>query len=102
MPPELHIISLIIAILAVAYLGIYPRMEPKTLARLMRIDMALGVVTLAIAGSVYLNTGTRFSLGLFAVPWWLFTIIMAFLIELPLFLWFCRKWGIDLNDLDGK
>lgn len=91
---------MVAAILAVAYLGIYPRMEPKSLKRMMKIDLVLGLVMLGIAGSVYFGTGIRFSLLIGQTYWWVFTLLVAFFIEIPLFMWFCKKWGIDPTNLD--
>ena len=101
MPVELHILGLIVVFFGVAYFTIYPRMEPKNVTRMVQIDVVLFAILLLIAGSVYFGKGMRFSLILFDANWWVFTIICASLIEIPFFVWFCRKWGIDLTG-NGK
>lgn len=100
MSPELHIFGLNLVFFAIAYLVIYPRVEPKTLGRLVLINLVLIVVLLGIAGSVYYGTGTQFSLVLFDTKWWVFTLVCAVVVETPLFLWFCKRWDIDLNGDD--
>lgn len=100
LPAELHIFGLVLAVMAVAYLAIYPRLEVKTLTRMIGIDLVLIAVLLGIGGSAYYGTGTRFSLILFTTNWWVFTLICALIIETPFFMWFCRKWGIDLSGKD--
>ncbi|MGB3246469.1 MAG: hypothetical protein WBB25_18185 [Sulfitobacter sp.] len=97
MPVELHILGLTVVFFGVAYMAIYPRIEPKTLKRLMAVDIVLLVVLLGIAGSVYAGSRIRFSLVLFQTNWWLFTLLCAIVVETPLFIRFCRKWGIDLS-----
>jgi hypothetical protein len=83
--------------MALAYTNIYPRLRSKTLLRLMWLDLALSAGILMLVGAVYYGTGIRFSLLLFTVPWWAFTLISAALIEAPLFIWFCKRWDIDLG-----
>ena len=100
MSPELHILGLVIVFFAVAYLFIYPRLQKKSLRRLMQVDLLLFVVLLVIAGSVYYGTQTSFTLLFFETWWWLYTIIIGAIVETPLFLWFARRWNIDLDKLD--
>jgi len=100
LPAELHILGLIVAVFCIAYFAIYPKMRDKRLSRMMYIDLALFVVLFGIAGSVYAGTGMRFSLLVVQVNWWVFTLIAAILIEIPFFVWFCRKWGIDMTGRD--
>ncbi|WP_084863869.1 hypothetical protein [Salibaculum halophilum] len=95
LPPELKILILNAAGLAVAYLGIYPSMARITLRRLLRQDVVLSVVLLGVAGVMFAGTGTRFSLVVFDTPWWVFTLLTAMVMEWPLFRWFCRRHAID-------
>lgn len=99
-PAELHILGLTIVFFGVAYLAIYPRLEPKTLKRMIVVDLVLIAVLICIAASVYGGMGVRFSLVLFQTNWWVFTLICAVIVETPFSLWFCRKWGIDLSGKD--
>lgn len=96
-PAELHVLGLVLMVFCVAYFAIFPKVKDKTLHRLMLIDLALVGILLAMAGSVYVGTGTPFSLLVIYVPWWVFTLITAVIVEVPFFLWFCRTWGIDLS-----
>jgi hypothetical protein len=100
LPAELHIIGLVLVVMGVAYCAIYPRMQVKTIRRMMLIDLLLIGALLGIAATVYAGTGTRFSLIFFTTNWWVFTLIAAMVIETPFFIWFCRKWGIDLGGRD--
>ncbi len=96
--PEAQILILNGVILAVAYLGIYPSLEEKTLNRIMTIDVILSALALTVAGALFWGTGTRFNLLFFRSNWAVFTIITLFLMEVPIFLHFARKHGINLFD----
>ena len=100
MPPELHILGLVLLFYAVAYLAIYPRLVKKTLKRLMGVDAVLMLILLGIAATGYYGTNTSFTLLFFETWWWVYTLALALIIETPLFLWFARKWDIDLTNLD--
>jgi len=102
LPAELHVIGLILMMFCVAYFAIFPKLARKTPARLMIIDFAVLGVLFAIAGSVYAGRGIAFSLLVVEVNWWVFTLIMALIIEVPFFLWFCRRWNIDLSGKDDQ
>lgn len=102
MSPEVHILGLNLVFFTVCYWAIYPRMEPKTLRRMTMIDLVLIAVLLGIAGSVYMGQGVSFTLLFFETRWWVFTLVTALVVELPFFFWFCRKWGIDLNEWDDS
>ncbi len=97
MTPEAKILILNAAVLAVAYLGIYPSMREKTLPALLRNDLALTLLVLITAGALFAGTGTRFSLILLDTNWFGFTLLTSMAMELPLFLWFCKKHDIDMT-----
>jgi predicted membrane-bound spermidine synthase len=99
--PEAQILILNSVILALAYLGIYPTLEQKTLNRIMTIDVVLSVLALSVAGALFWGTGVTFSLMLFKTNWAVFTIVTLFVMEVPLFLRFARKHGINLFDDDA-
>ncbi len=96
--PEAQILILNAVVLAVAYLGIYPSLEEKTLNRIMTIDVVLSALALTVAGALFWGTGTRFNMLFFHSNWAVFTIITLFVMEVPIFLNFARKHGINLFD----
>ncbi|QUJ77534.1 hypothetical protein KDD17_06015 [Sulfitobacter albidus] len=102
MSPELKILIFTAAAMGFAYLAVYPRMPKKTITRMMRIDLGIGAVLLVVVGLVYAGQGIGFSLIFFDVPWWLYTLVIAMLVETPLFIWFTRKHGIDITDIDDR
>jgi NADH:ubiquinone oxidoreductase subunit K len=98
--PEAQILILIGIILAVAYLGIFPRLEKKTINKLMGIDLALNVLALIVAGAWFWGTGVTFTLVFYETNWAIFTIVCFALLEIPLFLNFAKKHGIRLDGRD--
>lgn len=98
--PEVQILILVGAILGVAYLGIFPTLEKKTLNRMMAIDFVLTIVALTAAGALFMGTGTTFTLLFFEANWVIFTIVSFALIEIPLFLRFAKAHGIRLDGSD--
>ena len=95
--PELQILILNLVILGVAYFGIYPSLQEKTLNKIMAIDVVLSGLSLVVAGAWFMGSGVGFSLVFFEANWVVFTIVTLFLMELPLFFWFIRKHGISLE-----
>lgn len=100
-PPEAQILILVGVILGVAYYGIFPSMENKTLNRMMAVDLVLSALAITVAGALFWGTGTRFDLLLFETNWVVFTIACFAIIEIPLFLQFAKAHGIKLHDDDS-
>lgn len=98
--PEAQLLIINGVILAVAYLGIYPSLEEKTLNRIMTIDVVLSVLALTVAGALFWGTNVSFSLVLFDTNWAVFTIVTLFVMEVPLFLHFAKQNGIKLFEDD--
>jgi hypothetical protein len=99
-PPETQLLIINGVILAVAYRGIYPSLEEKTVNRIMTIDVVLSVLALTVAGALFWGTDATFNLVLFSTNWAVFTIVTLFVMEVPLFLHFAKQHGIKLFDDD--
>lgn len=100
MTQELQILIVNAAILLIAYLGIYPSMRELTARRMVIVDIVLTALALGLAGALFAGRRIAFSLLLFPANWAVFSILTMAVMEIPLFLWFCRKHGIDLSDPD--
>lgn len=100
LPHETQALIIIGAILGIAYLGIFPTMAQKTLNRLMAVDAVLMGLALLTVGALFAGQALRFSLILFEVNWFWFTLITYGLIEVPLFLRFAKAHGIRLDGED--
>ncbi len=99
--PEAKILILNGGILAVAYLGIYPSLEQKTLNRIMTIDVILSAIAVGVAGALFWGSGIRFNMLLFQSNWAVFSILTLMIMEIPLFLRFAEKHDIDLTGGDS-
>ena len=100
MAPELQILIINGVLLAYAYFWAYPALSDKKLSVIMTRDIAISFASLCLAGALFWGSGTAFSVILFETNWFWFTVITLFVIETPLFYWFVRKHGIDLNTFD--
>ena len=97
MTPELKILIINAVIMGVAYFGIYPSRGITRVGQMIATDLGLTVLSLLAAGGLFYGTGTSFSLILFDTNWAIFAVVTLSLMEIPLFIWFCRRNGIDMN-----
>jgi hypothetical protein len=95
--PELRVFLFAAAAMIFAYMALYPRLPKKTIFTMFALDLVLTAAILLAVGVIYFGTGTGFSLFFFDVPWWLFTFLSAAVVEVPLYLWFCKRWNVDLK-----
>ena len=100
LPPEAQLLIINAAILAVAYLGIYPSIRNLTTGRLMAADLVLTGLLLVVAGALFWGTGVEFSMLLFSTNWFVFALLTMFLMELPLGWWFARRRGLNQFRID--
>ena len=102
MAPEALALGLIVAVLAVCYGLLYPRLTPLTQIRLMKADALVTLGLLVVIGMLVDGRATRFSLLLFETNWIVFTLVVMLALEMPLYTWFMRRNGLDPWDFgDG-
>ncbi|SFR40230.1 hypothetical protein SAMN04488005_1467 [Yoonia tamlensis] len=94
--PETQILALNLVILGVAYLGIYPSLQNKTMDRIMQIDLVLTALALIVSGALFWGTGVRFNLFFFQSNWAVFALVTSALIEVPLFAFFVKRHNIKI------
>jgi hypothetical protein len=94
MVPEVQVLVINAAALAVAYLGIFPALRPLTMMRLALADLGVGVAALATSGAVFWGSGTAFGLLVVEVNWFVFALLTLMVMEYPLLRWFARRHGI--------
>ena len=98
MAPEWQILTLNAVILGVAYLGIYPGLQIKSINRIMAVDLVLTVVALTTAGALFWGSDVQFNMLFFNTNWFVFTLITLILIEALLAYRFMKKHNITLSD----
>ena len=97
MAPELQILAINASCLLVAYRLIFPGLRPLSLQRLALADLAVGVTALGTAGALFWGSGQGFWMLWSEVNWFWFALITFVVIEVPLFFWFMRRYGLRLG-----
>jgi len=93
--PEAQILLINAALLLVAYELIYPGIRGVTSMEMVKIDLLLTGLGLVIAGVLFWGEGIRFSMLLFSTNWVVFSVLTFALMEMPLYIWFCRDRGLN-------
>jgi hypothetical protein len=93
--PETFILLTNATILLCAYFIVYPRFAGSDLNRLALNDLAANAIAIAVAGFAFFGTGQSFDLMFLEVGWFGFTVGTFLLMELPLFVWYARRYGLS-------
>lgn len=94
MTPEVVVLLINAAGLALAYGVIYPRLIPITMGRMVAADLVLTVFVVGISVALFWGTGTEFWLFGWYVGSFVFALITGMIMEWPLFSWFIKKHDI--------
>ncbi len=97
MIPELQLLLINAVIMGMAYFGIYPSRRITHVRQMIATDLALTCLSLLAAGGLFYGSGERFGMILFETNWAIFAVLTLVLMEIPLFIWFCRRNGIDMS-----
>lgn len=95
MTPEVTVLLINAAGLALAYGLIYPRLLPITLGRMMLADGVITAVLVGLSAALFWGSGTQFWLFGWHVGSVVFALITLIIIEAPLFSWFTKKHDIS-------
>lgn len=91
---ELQIVLINLAIILLAYFGVYPRFCGADLNKILVNDAIATVVALVVAGSLFAGSDARFTLLFGEVNWFWFTLLTYFLMETPFMFWYFKRFGI--------
>ncbi|MDZ7904752.1 MAG: hypothetical protein U5N55_02525 [Cypionkella sp.] len=94
MTPEVIVLIVNAAGLALAYGAVYPRLLPMTYAKMMAADTVITVVLVGISALWFRGEDTQFWLFGWYVGPVIFALITLLIIEMPLFSWFTKKHDI--------
>ena len=94
---ELSIIAPVLVVVAGGYLSIYPRLAGNNFNKLALCDFVCWAFVLVLVGHKYWGSGYEFSLLLFSTNWFWFTVIVYAAIELPFFIWYCKKYNVSFE-----
>lgn len=94
--PEQTILLLNVLIIFLGYFIIYPNVAGNDFNKITTHDFIASCVALIIAGSLYFNNGIEFTLFIIEVNWFWFTIITFGIIEIPILLWYIKRYKVKL------
>jgi hypothetical protein len=92
--PEVFVLTINAVLLWFAYFVVYPRFAGGDMNRLAMNDLAANLAAVVISGYFFYGTGTRFDFLVLEVGWFGFTVASFLLMELPLFVWYARRYGL--------
>ena len=98
MTPELQILSINAACMAVGYLGLYPGAAQRGLLALALTDLGVTLVAILTSALLFMGSGISFRLIVVDVNWFGFALITLIAMEAVLFPWFARRHGIWPGD----
>lgn len=91
---EIQIIIAALVTLAIAYLFVYPRFAKDDVKRMAWLDVAVGAMLLGVLAPFYWSSEEDFTFFAFDTNWWIFTILVYALLELPLFYLYVKARGL--------
>ena len=94
---ELSIISPALVVNVGCYLYIYPKIAGNNIDKLALLDLVAWSFVLVLVGYKYWGTDYEFSLLLFNTNWFWFTVIVYSAIEIPFFIWYCKKHDVSFE-----
>jgi hypothetical protein len=98
--PEATILIINAALLAFAYLWAYPSLPEKTANAIMWRDAVISIAALVLAAALFASRGITFNMFVFDTNWFVFSLVSMMLMEIPLFIWFARKYDLRFDDAD--
>ncbi|NOU52505.1 hypothetical protein HG263_18490 [Pseudoalteromonas sp. JBTF-M23] len=90
---EFNVVVLNMIVLSIAYGLIYPHCA-NTLKKISLQDIMAACASLSVVGSVFYSSGVKFSFVWVDVNWFWFTLITFIALEIPLFIWYARRYHL--------
>jgi len=92
---ELLVVFYLLATLAVAYLWFYPKVVGDNVKLMMWVDVVVTAIPVAISALLFGRSDPVFSLFGWELNWFFYTVIVMFLIEMPIFLLYLKARGLS-------
>ena len=83
-------------ILILAYFLIHPRTEGNNISKLMQNDVLATATSVIVAGFLFWGTDHQFDLLVGVVNWFLFSVVIFLMMEVPFSLWYLKKFDVDI------
>lgn len=94
--PEQTVLLLNAIVVVMSYVVIYPRVAGSNFNKITGHDVIASAVVLIVSGSLYWNTGLEFNLLITKANWFWFTLVTFGLIEIPVLLWYIKRYKVKL------
>jgi len=95
--PELAIILLNLSIILLAYFSIYPKLAGNSFHKISIYDLFTSGFALLVVALNYWGSGHEFNLLIANTNWFWFTLITYVAIEVPIMLWYFKKYKIKVK-----
>lgn len=92
---ELLVVFYVLATLAVAYLWFYPKVIGDNVKKIAWMDILVTSIPVGISALLFWVSDPVFSLFGWGLNWFFFTVIVMFVIELPLFSLYLKARGLS-------
>lgn len=90
--PELAVILLNSTLIVLAYFWFYPRVAGANLQKVALFDLLTTAIALLIVGFKFWGSGYLFELVGFHLNWFWFTLLTYLVLEIPLSLWYLKRY----------
>ena len=97
MPAEFNVIGLNLVMMLLSYFWVYPKYCGADIKKIINNDLIATALVLIVVGTVYWDSGVEFSLLIFSVNWFWFTLTTYLLLEVPFMLWYFNKYYVWSN-----
>lgn len=91
---ELLVVFYLLATLAIAYLWFYPKVVGDNVKLMMWVDVVVTAIPVAISALLFGQSDPVFSLFGLELNWFFYTVIVMFLIEMPIFFLYLKARGL--------
>ena len=93
---ELIVVTLNLIVLVFAYGVLNPTFSRRDLIKVLTQDLIALSVSLMVVGFYLANKQLSFTLLMVDVGWFWFTLLTFLALKTPLFLWYAKRWNIEL------
>jgi hypothetical protein len=91
---ESLVIFVVLATLAASYFWMYPKFARNDVQKMAWLDIALSFIPIGISALLFWVSDPKFNLIFFETNWFVFTLVVLVILELPLFFWYIKARGL--------
>jgi hypothetical protein len=84
----------VLATLAASYFWIYPKFADNDVKKMAWLEVGLGFIPIGISALLFWVSDPKFNLIFFETNWFVFTLVVLVILELPLFFWYIKARGL--------